>query len=122
MRSITIRNITNVNAVPLKLGICDNFLSRLRGLMFSRMIPSDGGLFFVNPSEDRLNSAIHMFFMNIDLLIIWADSNGRIVDKIYAYRWKTIAAPGKNAKYILEAHIDRFEDYNCGDLLELIHE
>ncbi len=122
MRSISVRNLTNTNAVPLKLGICDDFFSRLRGLMFTGSIPPDGGLLFINPSDDRINSAIHMFFMNIDLAIFWADSNGQIVDKIYAHRWKTMAAPQKNARYILETHVDRMSEYNCGDHLEINNE
>jgi len=90
--------------------------------MFTNSIPNDGGLFFMNSSEDRVNSAIHMFFMNIDLAIIWTDSSGVVVDKVRAFRWKTLAAPKTNAKYILETHRDRFEEYNCGDILELLHD
>jgi uncharacterized membrane protein (UPF0127 family) len=122
MQSITIQNLTNKNAIPLHLGICDSFTSRLRGLMFTNSIPNDGGLFFINSSEDRVNSAIHMFFMNIDLAIIWSDSSGVVVDKVRASRWKTLAAPKSNAKYILETHTDRFEEYNCGDILELLYD
>jgi uncharacterized membrane protein (UPF0127 family) len=119
MRSILIHNLTNKNAVPLQLGICDDFLSRLRGLMFTNAIPTNGGLFFVNSAEDRINSAIHMYFMKFDLAIIWTDATGRVVDKVNAHRWKTIAAPRENAKYILETHIERIEEYNCGDILDL---
>jgi uncharacterized membrane protein (UPF0127 family) len=122
MQSITIQNLTNKNVIPLHLGICVSFLSRLKGLMFTNSIPTDGGLFFVNSSEDRVNSAIHMFFMNIDLTIIWVDSSGVVVDKVKAFRWKTLAAPRANAKYILETHTDRFGEYNCGDILELLHD
>lgn len=122
MQSLTVRNLSNQQAIPLHLGICSEFFSRLRGLMFTRSIPADGGLFFVNSSEDRVNSAIHMFFMTYDLVIIWADSSGQVVDKVLAYRWKTIAAPQKKAKYILETHIDRFAEYNCGDILEFIYD
>jgi uncharacterized membrane protein (UPF0127 family) len=122
MRSIIIRNLSNSKAIPLHLEICDDFISRLRGLMFTRSIPTDGGLFFVNTSEDRINSAIHMYFMEYDLAIIWTDASGRVVDKVNARRWKTIAAPVKNAKYILETHIERFQEYNCGDKLEFVYE
>lgn len=86
--------------------------------MFSKSIDYDGGLFFVNSVEDRINSAIHMYFMNYDLTILWADHDGRIVDRVKALKWKTIASPQKDAKYILEAHIDRFEEYNTGDMLD----
>jgi uncharacterized protein len=122
MQSFIIENKTNDKAVPLRLGVCDTFLTRLRGLMFTGSIPIDGGLLFVNPAEDRVNSAIHMFFMTIDLTIIWMDSSGKIVDKVLARRWKTLAAPIENAKYIIETHIDRFEEYNYGDLLDITDE
>lgn len=121
MRSVTVNNLSNKQARSLQLGICENFFSRLRGLMFTRSIQANGGLFFINPSEDRINSAIHMFFMGYDLSIIWVDSSYRVVDKVIAHRWKTLAAPQKKAKYILETHVDRFAEYNFGDTLEFIH-
>ncbi len=122
MQSVIIHNLSNPDSVPLELGICKTFLSRLRGLMFTATIHSNGGLFFINPSEDRLNSAIHMFFMNIDLAIIWVDSAGMVVDKIYAKKWKTLAAPQKGARFILETHSDRLGEYNCGDVLDIKYE
>ncbi len=118
MQSITVFNTTNQKATPLHLGICDSFITRLRGLMFSKNISPDGGLFFVNSAEDRVNSAIHMFFMNYDLTILWTDSKGRIVDRVLAKKWITLAAPSRKAKFILETHTERFEDYNIGDILE----
>lgn len=122
MQSFIIKNKTNRSAASLHLGICDTFLTRLKGLMFTRSIPVDGGLLFINPAEDRVNSAIHMFFMSIDLTIIWLDSSYTVVDKVLAHRWITLAGPSKNAKYIIETHTDRFDDYNCGDLLEITNE
>ncbi len=122
MPHFIVKNKTNEIAVPLILGVCDTFLTRLRGLMFTGSIPDHGGLIFINPDEDRVNSAIHMFFMQIDLTIIWADSAGVVVDKVLARRWKTLAAPQKSAKFIIETHIDRFGDYNSGDLLDIAYE
>ncbi len=122
MQHFIVKNITNDNALPLVLGVCDTFQSRLRGLMFTGSIPENSGLLFINPSEDRINSAIHMYFMWTDLTIVWADSAGIVVDKVLAKKWKTLAAPQKGAKYIIETHIARFDDYNCGDLLDITHE
>jgi uncharacterized membrane protein (UPF0127 family) len=119
MKFVIITNLSNNLAIPLRLGICESFFSRFNGLMNAKTISNDGGLFFVNSTEDVLNAAIHMFFMNFDISIFWVDANGRIVDKILARKWKTIAAPSKAAKYILETHVDRFQEYNIGDFLEL---
>jgi uncharacterized membrane protein (UPF0127 family) len=62
-----------------------------------------------------------MYFMNFDLTIIWVDSAGKVVDKILARRWKTVAAPSKGAKFILETHTSRFSEYNTGDLLDFTY-
>jgi uncharacterized membrane protein (UPF0127 family) len=122
MKSVLVRNLSNQMAIPLQLSICDDFFSRFQGLMFSKEIAPDSGMFFLNQSEDRINSAIHMFFMNFDLAIIWVDSAGQVIDKIIANRWKTIAAPSKGAKYILETHTGRYLEYNAGDFLEFEYE
>lgn len=122
MKAVIISNLSNRDATPLHLGVCESFVSRFKGLMYSKKLALDGGLFFVNSTEDRINAAIHMFFMNFDLLIIWVDATGQIVDKIIATRWKTIAAPAKEAKYIIETHIDRFDEYNTGDFLDFKYE
>ncbi|HEX7557060.1 MAG TPA: DUF192 domain-containing protein [Leptolinea sp.] len=122
MKSLLVQNLSLSGSVPIILGICDNFSSRFRGLMFYKTIPQNGGLFFINSTEDRVNSAIHMFFMKFDLTIIWVDSTNRVVDKIKARKWQTLAAPRKGAKFILETHIDRFDEYHLGDILEFCYE
>jgi len=118
MKTVWVQNLTNPHAVNLQLGICDNFISRLRGLMFSKKIEKNGGMIFLNSTEDRIHYAIHMFFMNYDLSVIWVDSSGKIVDRILARRWKTIAGPQSPAKYILESHPERFSEFQIGDSLE----
>lgn len=118
MRSVQVRNLSNNQAILLNLSLCDNFFSRLKGLMFTKVISSGDGVLFINDSDDRINSAIHMFFMEYDLSIIWIDSYFRVVDKIMAKRWHTIAAPCCPAKFIMEISTDKFENYQTGDLLE----
>lgn len=60
--------------------------------------------------------------MNMDLAIFWLDSTGKVIDKVLARRWKTIAAPNEGATYILETHPDLIDEYNIGDILEIMYE
>lgn len=68
-------------------------------------------------TEDRINAAIHMFFMNFDLTVVWLDRNLRVVDVQYARRWRPAYTPAKPARYVLELHPDRLNDFQTGDQL-----
>lgn len=71
----------------------------------------------VQPRPDRLDAAIHMFFMNFDIAVIWADEHLRVVDAKLALRWRPAYAPARAAKYVLETHPDRLKDFEIGDQL-----
>jgi uncharacterized membrane protein (UPF0127 family) len=71
----------------------------------------------VQPRADRVNAAIHMFFMNFDIAVIWADEQQNVVDVQLAHRWRPMYAPASAAKYILEMHPDRQHEFQIGDKL-----
>ncbi len=73
----------------------------------------------VQPRADRVDAAIHMFFMNFDIAVIWADESLRVVDAQLARRWRPAYAPAKAAKYVLETHPDRLGEFAAGDQLVL---
>lgn len=73
----------------------------------------------VQPRADRVDAAIHMFFMSFDIAVVWADAQLRVVDVKYAQRWRPAYAPSKAAKYVLETHPDRLNDFKIGDQLVL---
>jgi len=50
-----------------------------------------------------------------DLAVIWLDGEGTVVDKIRAKAWCPIYIPKFPAKYVLEIHPDRLEDFHIGD-------
>jgi uncharacterized membrane protein (UPF0127 family) len=89
--------------------------------MFTKEIGLYQGIFMVQDTESRMNSAIHMFFMNFDIATIWLDSQMRVVDAKYAHRWQPVIAPKAPARFILETHPDRLSDFLIGDQIELIH-
>ena len=104
----------------LILKVCATFFSKFRGLMLTREIPQDGGIMIVEKSESKVNTSIHMMFMNYDITVLWLNKDMVVVDKVLAKKWALFYGPKEPAQYILEIHRDRFDDFHVGD--ELIAE
>jgi len=85
--------------------------------MFQNSIDMDAGLLMIYSSESLTNAAIHMFFVGMDLGVIWLDSSQKIVDKQLAKSWQPFYTPASPAKYILEIHPDRLPEFELGDIL-----
>ena len=117
-RPIFVNNLKQSLAKPARVGYCDSFLCRLRGLMFRSRLALDEGLLLVQSRDSRLDSSIHMFFVPFDLAVFWINSKMEVVDKVIARSWRPAYFPKIEAKYILEIHPDRFNDYNIGDYVE----
>ena len=69
----------------------------------------------VNRTTSRSNAAIHMFFVRMDLAVIWLDEDGQVVDLVLAKSWGPIHTPAEPARYILEVHPDRLPEFMIGD-------
>ncbi len=67
--------------------------------------------------SNKIDAAIHMLFMNFDIAVFWLDEAYCVVDKIMAKKWRPFYIPKKNAQFVLEAHPNRFTDFNIGDVL-----
>jgi len=115
MRSIRIKNLTQPQHKPIEAVYCDRFFCRLRGLMFCPHLDSHQGLLLVEQVQSRLNAAIHMLFMRIDLAVVWINRDMTVVDVQYARRWQLSYTPIAPACYILETHPDRLADFHPGD-------
>lgn len=85
--------------------------------MFQPSLDVESGLLMVQNTESRANSAIHMFFVKMDLGVLWLDSSQIIVDIQLAKSWQPMYTPQFPAKYILEIHPQRLPDFNIGDQL-----
>ena len=96
---------------------CDTFFRKLIGLMFSKELPLDEGIILVEQTESRLNTSIHMLFMNYDITVLWLDKNMNIVDKALAKRWRPMYVPKKPAKYVIELNQACFSKFSIGDQL-----
>jgi uncharacterized membrane protein (UPF0127 family) len=115
MKIIRLENTNQPLTAPLQAIYCDSFLCRLRGLMFRSSLPVNQGLLLVEGGDSRLNTSIHMLFVYIDLAVIWINSECTVVDSILARSWRPAYAPRKPARYILEIHPSRMNEFKIGD-------
>ncbi len=120
-RYIYINNLTKKLDMPARVQYADEFMSKLRGLMFRPRLEPDFGLLLVGDKDSRLDSSIHMFFVSFDLAVFWINSDMQIVDKVIAKSWKPAYFPKADAKYTLEIHPNRFADYEIGDKVEFVN-
>jgi len=117
-RPIHIHNLNRKIESPPRVGYCDAFSCRLRGLMFRSKLELDEGLLLVEKRDSRLDTSIHMFFVPFDLAVFWINADMTVVDKIIAKSWHPAYFPKAGAKYTLEIHPDRIGDYEIGDQVE----
>ena len=118
MKTIRIENITRPLPAPLQAIYCDSFMCRLRGLMFRSSLPQAEGLLLVEARDSRVDTSIHMLFVYMDLAVIWLNSELTVVDTVLARSWRPAYAPRKPAKYILEIHPDRLNEFSVGERVE----
>ncbi len=98
-----------------RIKYCDTFLTQLRGFTFRPRLSRDEGLLLVETRDSRLDSSIHMLFVSFDLTVIWINSDMQVVDKVLAKSWRLAYFSKKPARYVLEIHPERWEDYEIGD-------
>jgi uncharacterized membrane protein (UPF0127 family) len=117
-KTITIGNHNRAIAGALRIQYCDTFLTQLRGLTFRSRLASDEGLLLVGGHDSRLDASIHMLFVRFDLSVIWINSAMQVVDKVLARSWRPAYFPKHPAKYVLEIHPERWQDFEIGDGVE----
>lgn len=115
MQIIQIQNQTRPLNKPITVSYCDTFWSRFRGLMFKPSLDPNHGLLLVDKKDKRLDSAIHMLFMNFDIAAVWINSTKIVVDVKYARKGQLMLIPQQPASFVLEAHPDQFGNFQVGD-------
>jgi uncharacterized membrane protein (UPF0127 family) len=119
MQQVTIRNLNRPQVQPITARYCASFLCQLRGLTFRRHLPSDQGLLLVQARDSRLDSAIHMMFVWMDLAVVWINSAGEVVDVKLALRWRPAYISKRPARYVLELVPERLNDFSVGDQVQI---
>jgi uncharacterized protein len=121
MRSVLLENKTHPLSHPLHIDVCETFFYRLRGFMFQAGVANEGGLLIIQPHESRLDAAIHMFFVNFDLGVVWINQQNAVVDTCLARRWRPFYMPATKAKMILEINPGLLPEFSAGDTLIISH-
>ncbi len=119
MQNVLILNQSQPLAKPIQAEYCSSFFSRFCGLMFRKNITPYQGLLLVQPREDRVDSSIHMFFMNFDLAVVWINQQSRVVDVKIARRWRPFYQPAQPACYVLETHPQHINDFKIGQQINI---
>lgn len=96
---------------------CRSFWCHLRGLMFRRALPEDQALLFVYRRANRVDAAIHMFFVFFPIAAVWLDDDRRVISGTLARPWRPYYAPARPARYLIEAHPRLLERVQPGDTL-----
>jgi uncharacterized membrane protein (UPF0127 family) len=117
MMEVDVINLTRSLENPLRVKNCETFACRLKGLMFQKSLEANSGLLMVQKVESKANAAIHMFFVNMDLGVLWLNQNQVVVDIQLAKSWQPMYTPQYPAKYILEIHPQRLPEFQIGDQL-----
>ena len=86
--------------------------------MLRQSLTREEGLVLVGRRDSRIDSSIHMFFVSFDLSVIWINSDMQIVDKVLAKSWKPAYFSKQPAKYVLEIHPDRWDEFRVGDRVQ----
>ncbi len=118
MKVIGIHRVGSPLSKPIQARYCRSFLCRLRGLTFRPDLDAEEGLLLVGKRENRLDAAIHMIGVRMDLAVYWLDSKKRIVDRQLARKWHPLYVPGRPAKYVLELSAGRYGELSVGEELE----
>jgi uncharacterized membrane protein (UPF0127 family) len=89
--------------------------------MFRKRLYNEDGTLLVNNKDSKIDSSIHMVFVFMDLGIVWINSQLVVVDKIVAKSWAPFYQPKVAARFTLEIHPDRLNDFEIGDTVEFIY-
>ena len=116
---ITVQNKTRLVENPPRVKYCNTFMTQLRGFTFRSSLTPQEGLVLVGTRDSRLDSSIHMLFVAFDLAVFWINSEMKVVDKILAKSWRPAYFSKAPAKYVLEIHPDRWENFAIGDVVQL---
>jgi len=77
------------------------------------------GLLLVQARESRLDAAIHMLFVWMDLAVIWINASDEVVDVKLARRWRLAYVPARPAIYVLELAAERLGDFEVGERVRI---
>ncbi|MFA6502707.1 MAG: DUF192 domain-containing protein [Candidatus Paceibacterota bacterium] len=96
-------SVAEFGGVSLRLDYATTSESRERGLSGRASIPSDYGMLFVFPSDDRYGFWMRDTLVPLD--IFWLDSKGQVVslaEDVQPSSYPSVFYPSEPARYVLE--------------------
>jgi len=112
---VSVYNLSRPFNSPLRVEYCASFPCRLRGLTFRRKLAFDEGLLLVHSRQGRLETAIHMLGVWMELTVVWIDDSHEVVDVRKARPWRFGYLPKRPARYVLEIAAIRRDEFEVGD-------
>jgi uncharacterized membrane protein (UPF0127 family) len=99
---------------------CDSFVTKLRGFTFRRVLGPQDGLVLVEASDNRVTSAITMFFVFFDLGVLWVNDAGEVVGTLVAQAWRLSYVPPAPARYVIEGQPELVHRVKVGDHIQFL--
>jgi uncharacterized membrane protein (UPF0127 family) len=121
MKVVQIINLDHPE-IKIHANWCSSFFANFKGLMFVKSIPDFSGILLVENSESRINTSIHMLFMNFDITAVWINSGHEVVDVVLAKKWHLAYFPKNKAQFVLEINSSHLNDIHVGDHLQFENE
>jgi len=118
-RITTLVNLSRPDAMPIQVFRCSTYQDRLLGFMFRRRLGLSEGLLLVQKKENRLDASIHMLAVFTKLAVFWINSSGLIVDRVLALPWRPVYFPRSAARYVLEIHPSRLDEFLPGEQVKI---
>jgi uncharacterized membrane protein (UPF0127 family) len=119
MKHALVHNLSCPEQPPVVAVYCASFFCQLRGLTFRRSLAPEAGLLLVQKRDSRLDAAIHMLGVFMDLAVAWINAAGEVVDVCLARRWRPFYVPRRPARYVLEMPPGRLGDFHIGDRVHI---
>jgi len=111
--------INNNILIADKVKYCKNFVSKFRGLMFSKPLKKGEALILEADNEGILETTIHMMFVFFCIDVLWLNSGKMVVDiKKNVKAFTPWIIPKTEAKYIIELPKNTAKHINIGDVIE----
>lgn len=101
--------------------MCDSFFSRVKGLMFLRLLKKGEGLVLKADREGIMETSIHMFFVFFGIDAVWINDKMEVTDiKRNIRPFTPLIRPRKAARYVVEMPAGSVKNVKIGDKINFL--
>jgi Uncharacterized conserved protein len=110
-----LKNMESNQIVCDKVIIANSFFKRLKGLMFTKELPSDSSMYICPCNQ------IHMFFMNYNIDVLYVDKNNMVIAVDENMKPGIMGKKVKGAAAVVELQAGKVKESNIkvGQVLEI---